>query len=45
MAVMMVGMGVHFMRHSTTGRLPGTSAPRSPAQAALPVSVARGGGG
>jgi hypothetical protein len=33
MAAMMVGMGVYFMRHSATGQLPGTCAPRSPAQA------------
>ncbi len=45
MAVMMVGMGVYFMRHSATGQVLGNAALASPAQLALPVSVARGGGG
>ena len=45
MAVMVVGMGVYFMRHSTTGHAVGAAGLVSPAQLALPVSVPRGGGG
>lgn len=45
MVVMMVGMGVYLMRHSATGQVLGNAALASPAQLALPVSVARGGGG
>jgi hypothetical protein len=45
MAVMVVGMGVYLMRQSATGQVVGNAALASPAQLALPVSVARGGGG
>ncbi len=45
MAVMMVGMGIYLMRQSATGQVLGNAALASPAQLALPVSVARGGGG
>lgn len=45
MVVMMVGMGVYLMRNSATGQVLGNAALASPAQLALPVSVARGAGG
>lgn len=46
MAVMMVGMGVYFMRHHSTAAHPlSAGGSTSPAQLAIPVSVARGGGG
>lgn len=43
MAVMMVGMGVYFMRHGVTGRVQAGAAAPSPAQVALPVASGRGG--
>jgi hypothetical protein len=45
MVVMMVGMAVYFMRNATEAQALSPPASRSPAQVALPVSSARGGGG
>lgn len=43
-AVVAIGMGIYFMRHSGAAHSLHASPVASPAQLALPVSVVRGGG-
>ena len=45
MVVMMVGMGVYFMRHSESGQALPAAAVTSPAQLAIPVTGGRPGAG